>query len=170
MKNRDRDFILDMTEPEPNSGCWLWTGWRTMNGYGRVRDGEDELGAHRLSYLLFCGDPGGLWVLHRCDTRACVNPKHLFLGTASDNTRDMASKGRMVVPSPFGHSVRRGEAHPNAKLSVADVVDIRRSRLSSRVLAERCAVSASMIRKIRGRRYWTHVLTGSDAGLQARRG
>jgi hypothetical protein len=38
--------------------------------------------------------PSGMLILHKCDVRGCVNPDHLFLGTAKDNTRDMMTKGR----------------------------------------------------------------------------
>ena len=42
--------------------------------------------------------PDGMLVCHRCDVRHCVNPAHLFLGTAADNNADMVAKGRHVVP------------------------------------------------------------------------
>jgi hypothetical protein len=60
-------------------------------------------------------------VLHTCDTPACVNPAHLFLGTNADNMRDMVSKDRA--------NVKRGEANPLAKLTVAAVQEIRATKI-----------------------------------------
>ena len=49
--------------------------------------------AHRFVWQLINGPiPDGHCVLHKCDTPACVNPEHLFVGTHSDNTRDMIKK------------------------------------------------------------------------------
>lgn len=56
------------------------------------------MGAHRVSWIIFRGKiPKGKHVLHKCDTPLCVNPKHLFIGTALDNIRDCFNKGRMGV-------------------------------------------------------------------------
>ncbi len=86
--------------------CWNWTGaLSSSNGYAAFWDGERQVVAHRFSWELRNGPiPDGLCVLHRCDNRRCVNPNHLFLGTKSDNTRDMLSKGRgwmQVHPGPL---------------------------------------------------------------------
>ena len=73
--------------------CWLWRGSITK-GYGKFRlDGKIVL-AHRIAYLLEYGKyDENLDVCHTCDTPACVNPNHLFLGTHQDNMRDMLAKG-----------------------------------------------------------------------------
>lgn len=80
--------------------CWLWTGSTNEDGYGRFNlyclVGHNLLvQAHRFAYALLVAPilPG--WdVLHRCDTPACVNPDHLFLGLHTDNMKDMWAKGR----------------------------------------------------------------------------
>lgn len=86
---------------ETSSGCWLWTASKRNKGYGAFAYTLDDTlyqeRAHRFSWMLYCGPiPEGLFVLHRCDTPACVNPEHLFLGTNQDNIKDMLAKGRHV--------------------------------------------------------------------------
>lgn len=77
--------------PEPNTGCWIWLG--SANSEGRAQMGSRT--AARVSYAAYKGPiPEGLSVLHRCDEPICVNPDHLFLGTHTDNMRDMSRKGR----------------------------------------------------------------------------
>lgn len=90
-----RDRIIANVEPEPNSGCWLWTAGLGGSGYGALRYGTPTR-AHRVSYMVFVGPiTDGLFVCHRCDTPLCVNPDHLFLGTAKDNAVDAMRKGRL---------------------------------------------------------------------------
>jgi len=95
--------ILNLISPEPNTGCWLWTAATHSTGLAYAvitisdgNGGRKQEYAHRESYKLFKGPLNGMSVLHKCDTPQCVNPDHLFLGTLSDNTKDMVRKKRQV--------------------------------------------------------------------------
>jgi hypothetical protein len=80
--------------------CWLWEGAKSR-GYGRYRivRSANSRRCHRIAWELTHGPiPDGLKVLHRCDTPACVNPAHLFLGTQRENVHDAIAKGRHVNP------------------------------------------------------------------------
>jgi hypothetical protein len=95
-----------MTE-RTNSGCLIFTGCVNSRGYGQLRIGSKADGSsravltHRLAWTLRYGSiPSGLFVLHRCDVRRCVEPTHLFLGTAADNSADMVAKGRAPRGNP----------------------------------------------------------------------
>ncbi len=77
-------------------GCWPWLAYRDQRGYGTMTVDYICYKAHRISWVINKGrDPGDLLVCHRCDNPSCVNPKHLFIGTNSDNMLDCSRKGRM---------------------------------------------------------------------------
>ena len=133
------------------NGCWLWQKTRDRKGYGKISAGigSRPVKAHRLSYQLFLGPiPAGIFVCHLCDTPACVNPAHLFLGTHADNTADMVRKGRA------SRATHPGETNPNAKLTEANVAAIRHSTERSGLLAEQYGVSRRQIWAIRKGLSW----------------
>ena len=75
--------------------CWHWNGPLNGKGYGRMTYQGRMQVVHRLSWIAFNGAiPEGMYVLHTCDNRCCINPEHLWLGTYSDNMKDCWSKGR----------------------------------------------------------------------------
>lgn len=82
------DRFMSKVSPEPNSGCWLWLGTGTKQGYGFFWDGANFVRAHRAAYRLFRGNiPAGLHIDHLCRVRCCVNPDHLEPVTCKENTR-----------------------------------------------------------------------------------
>jgi hypothetical protein len=78
---------------DPETGCMLWTGCRTTNGYGNLTFKGRRWQAHRASWTVNRGAiPDGLLVCHRCDVRTCINPDHLFLGSQKENMADKVAK------------------------------------------------------------------------------
>jgi hypothetical protein len=76
-------------------GCWVWIGAKDRDGYGQFRYLGRQTKAHRFIWERLYGQVGpDLQVCHRCDNPSCVRPDHLFVGTATDNNRDKAAKGR----------------------------------------------------------------------------
>lgn len=78
-----------------DSGCWEWQGARCNTGYGKVMVNGRVVTTHRVAWSLINGNiPAGLYVLHRCDNRICINPDHLFIGSHAENMQDKITKGR----------------------------------------------------------------------------
>ena len=76
-------------------GCWNYTYKTNNQGYAPMRVNGKYTPAHRISYEYFKGAiPDGLFICHKCDNRACVNPEHLYAGTQKDNIKDMFDRGR----------------------------------------------------------------------------
>jgi hypothetical protein len=153
--------ILDRVEKQAN-GCWIWTGPLNHSGYGYLVAGSRQRGdrkhwlAHRLMWRETHGHlPIKMCVLHRCDTPACVNPEHLFLGTHDDNMADMVAKGRSKACS------HAGMRNPAAKLTAAKVRaarhDYRENGVSFDELADRYDVTRHAISDAVYGRTWKSV-------------
>jgi len=141
MKSAEDRFMAKVS-PEPNSGCWLWTGGVASNGYGMFwLDGKVDT-APRQSYRMFCGEiVDDLHIMHKCDVKLCVNPDHLSLGTNAENTFDKQKKGRAAK-----------------KLTPAEVLKMRSmATLSKRKLAKQFDVDRRMVQFILRGRNWSHI-------------
>ena len=98
------EYLMQRVQVDANceDPCWIFTGGKDKDGYGQCHAAKSakDLGvtrAHQMSYVIFNGDiPENMMVCHTCDNPSCVNPKHLFIGTAKDNNKDMWEKGRWV--------------------------------------------------------------------------
>ena len=137
--------------------CWEWQGYYFGSlGYGGVKLAGKSWYAHRIAYYLYYGkDPGEHCVCHKCDNPKCCNPKHLWLGTQSDNEQDKVQKGRWVGRD------QRGSKNVLAKLTDEKVREIRRlyatGECTQAKLAEQFSVSYVAISYIVRRKTWAHI-------------
>lgn len=95
-------------------------------GYGRIKVDGKQWRANRFAYFVNWGPiPEGYLVCHYCDNPSCVNPRHLWLGTATDNAhdRDGKKRHRTAPPEKTRHI---GKANGSSKLTEQIVIDIRR--------------------------------------------
>jgi hypothetical protein len=149
------------------SDCWIWTGSLDHDGYGRFWLNSKTIQAHRVAYLLFCGEiDTGLWVLHSCDNPPCVKPDHLFLGTHQDNMDDKSMKGRQATGLRNGRythpeSCVEGVRNGRSSLTEKDVLAIRSRYASGELVYRELAclfdVSIATVARIINREHWTHI-------------
>jgi hypothetical protein len=120
--------------------CWPWLGTRDPKGYGQFYVGVrgKPKRVHRITFWI----KHGHWptrALHTCDFRACCNPRHVYEGTTRQNHHDR---------------LRRGPRNEKAKLTVAQVRQIRRARERSSIVAKQFNVSRGTVWAIRARKAW----------------
>lgn len=136
--------------------CWPWTGGHDTDGRGRVWFNGRNIPATRVALMLMgWAIPAGSFICHTCDNPPCVNPRHLYVGSALTNVRDMDERGRRVarVPKPGA----RGEKNHNARLSDAAVAEIRQKYTGARGeqtrLAREYGVTQALVSLIVGGAY-----------------
>lgn len=135
-----------------NPGCWIWKGCKDRIGYGRFDVKGKHLLAHRFIWEHFGGKiPKGMCILHKCDSRPCVRPYHLFLGTQADNVHDAMDKGRHP----------KGEKSGRAKMTTEKVLWIRsnyRHRYGeAKKLCAKFGISYTNFNCIINRLSWKHI-------------
>lgn len=121
--------------------CWPWTRAKTRGGYGHMSVNGVDVRVHRYAWRLVNGPiRRGLFVCHKCDNPPCCNPRHLFLGTHTDNMRDGVSRARL------------------GKLTAEQVQSIRAALAEGagvRALARQYGVDHSAVSRINTGRHWT---------------
>jgi HNH endonuclease len=151
MKRTIKERLLANVLIDPITGCWNWQRGKFQQGYGMIQIDHCRQRAHRVSFSEFVGPiPDGLFVCHRCDNPGCINPSHLFLGTAQDNSSDMVAKGRQAT----------GEENGNARLSDLLVQHIRSEHangVNGRAISRALGIHNVAVYRVINRQSWKQV-------------
>lgn len=140
------ESFLNKISINSDNGCWEWSGYVNVDGYGRISISAQMHLVHRVSYLFHKGDIGNFYVLHTCDNPKCCNPDHLFLGTHEDNMADRARKKK----SKLGNKL--------SKLEVKEIRNILLNGNTTQVrLAQQYRVSQSSISQISTHKAWRNI-------------
>lgn len=163
-ETRLSNFWAKVDKVSSDAGCWLWTGAKQgghKGKYGAFQMGwKTQKRAHRLSFEIANGPiPDGMMVCHVCDIPLCVNPAHLFLGTAKENIDDMDAKNRRVNCT--------GQRNGASKLTTETVRNIYLDPRTNREIAQDYNINANLVSQIRHRKIWADAT--ADLPVQPRR-
>lgn len=183
-EDKINNFWSKVSKTEDINDCWEWEGAKDNNGYGRIFLFGKLFSCHRVAhYISNSINLTDIQVLHKCDNPKCVNPNHLFLGTAKDNMIDREKKNRGNHPSGDIHWTKTNpeflakgkksgrhtckESYPlsfNAKLNEEKVLEIRRlyrtGIYNCEKISEQFKVTSALISLIVRGKIWTHVDVG----------
>lgn len=156
-----------MEKVEQTEGCWIWRGAKSGSGYGQFWNGKRTIPAHwfwletiKLEKLRIKGNEA----CHTCDNKLCVRPSHVFIGTRSDNMKDMVAKGRHnTVPgcrAMLKVRCQNGVKNHECKLTESQAREAKncsRKRGAATALAKRLGVSLTVVCDIRDGKRWVHL-------------
>ena len=161
LKEKDIQRFWSKVDIKSNDECWHWKGIGLKGGnkskkafpYGKLIINGRYEGAHRISWIIHHGNiPDNLYILHKCDNPSCVNPNHLFPGTAKDNVHDRNNKHRVKY--------KKGEQCSWAKLTEQQVIKIRERAADGELhkdLAKEYKVKRTTVNDIAIGKKWKHV-------------
>jgi hypothetical protein len=139
------------TDKRSDNECWVFLGAKDKDGYGQFWDGDNKImtRAHVFSAKIHLGNkPNNMCVCHKCDNPICVNPNHLFFGTALDNQNDKMTKNRHA----------KGESQGHSKLTNEQIAEIRlRANDNYKVLCEEFNIVPSTVYRIWHKESWKHL-------------
>ena len=136
--------------------CWLWVGGKNKAGYGTFHLGKGKQAAHRVSYQLHIGpipesdEYHKTSVCHKCDNPSCVNPDHLFLGSHSDNMKDMVKKERNIGYKSGGENI-------NSSITDEIAKEIKYGNFSYSKRPKHIDIGKSAFYSIRRGETWKHI-------------
>jgi hypothetical protein len=128
----ERKFLHNIRFDDKNK-CWLWLGGVNGVGYAFLNPSIDrQYYAHHFSFRLFYEyNPDG-YILHKCDNKLCVNPHHLYEGTAQDNARDRERNGNWDGPKfSFDIAEEMRTAYSWGRYSYRDLANIYNTTVTS---------------------------------------
>jgi hypothetical protein len=135
---------------EKTDTCWLWKGGIAKCGghgifslHAKTRKAHAVLLAHTLGRPLHDGYQAN----HRCSTKHCVRPDHVYEGTQVQNIQDMIKD----------NTVPKGQCHWNSKLTESQVLAIRKDQRSRQEIAAEYQIAPNYVSQIRKRRVWSHL-------------
>ena len=136
----------------PECGCWIWTAATNIHGYGLFIFNGKMQSTHRISWQVYRGAiPAGMFILHRCDTRLCVNPNHLRIGTQKENIQECHSKGRA--------GYKFGEHNGQSILLESQVLQIMSDSREHYIIAKDYNISSSLVSALKKGKRWQHITT-----------
>lgn len=131
----------NMYEPITESGCWIWMRTVNSGGYGNLKVKGKTFSSNRAAYIDEHGSiPEGLWVLHTCDCRLCVNPAHLYAGTHQDNMDDKRARERthnIKYRKEFKRDLTERFLGGEKQVDLAKELDMPQSQISSLISSYR---------------------------------